>query len=75
MAKKEEAKKKWKDMTNEEKLAFIIERRKELSESIPALKKRLSEEKKELSGLDDKEKAIRYDILMAEKAEKAEQKE
>ncbi len=66
----QEPKKKWKDMTNDEKLAFIEERRKELNESIPKLKERLAKEKKELAGLDDKEKAIRYDMMMAEQGNK-----
>ena len=66
----QEPKKKWKDMTNDEKLAFIEERRKELNESIPKLKERLQKEKKELAGLDDKEKAIRYDMMMAEQGNK-----
>ena len=66
----QEPKKKWKDMTNNEKLAFIEERRKELNESIPKLKERLAKEKKELAGLDDKEKAIRYDMMIAEQGNK-----
>lgn len=66
----QEPKKKWKDMTNNEKLAFIEERKKELNKSIPKLKERLAKEKKELAGLDDKEKAIRYDMMMAEQGNK-----
>lgn len=66
----QEPKKKWKDMTNDEKLAFIEERRKELNESIPKLKERLAKDKKELAGLDDKEKAIRYDMMIAEQGNK-----
>ncbi len=66
MAQEKKKEKNWKDMTNEEKLAYIPARKKELEKTIQKMKEKISEAKKELAGLGDKEKAVKYDMMIGE---------